>query len=138
MLGERFNHDFTHLDLDAPFPMDEILEGLEERPNIGGDRARFVKDIRPGETMLAYAERMASKLSGHLTCEGAPEAVADFMQAWLEGGGCDGFIMQTLQMPVELEIFVDQVVPILQRRGVFRRDYRGSTLRSHLGLETPV
>jgi alkanesulfonate monooxygenase SsuD/methylene tetrahydromethanopterin reductase-like flavin-dependent oxidoreductase (luciferase family) len=60
------------------------------------------------------------------------------MQAWLEGGGCDGFIMQTLQMPAELEIFVDQVVPILQRRGLFRRDYRGSTLRSHLGLETPV
>jgi alkanesulfonate monooxygenase SsuD/methylene tetrahydromethanopterin reductase-like flavin-dependent oxidoreductase (luciferase family) len=134
MLGERFNHDFADLDLDAPFPIDEILDGLEERPNIGGDRARFVKEIRPGETMLAYAERMASKLSGHLTCEGTPEAVADFMQAWLEGGGCDGFIMQTLQMPVELGIFVDQVVPILQRRGLYRRDYRGSTLRSHLGL----
>ncbi len=56
------------------------------------------------------------------------------MQVWLQSGGCDGFIMQALQIPVELELFVDQVVPILQRRGLQRTDYRGSTLREHLGL----
>jgi len=134
MLGERFNFDFTDYDLARPFPLDDILDGLEDRPMIGGDRARFVKEIQPGDTIAAYAERMASKLSGHLTCEGSPEDIADFMQAWLQGGACDGFIMQALQIPVELELFVDQVVPVLQRRGLHRRDYEGSTLRGHLGL----
>lgn len=138
LLGERFNYDFTDYPFDQPFPLEDILPTLEDRPMIGGDRARFVKDIREGETVGAYAERMADKLSGHLTIEGTPEQVADFMQEWLQGGGCDGFVMQTLQMPVELEIFVDQVVPILQRRGLFRPDYAGDTFRSHLGLPTPV
>jgi len=135
MLGERFNFDFTDYDLNRPFPLDDIMDGLEDRPMIGGDRARFVKEVQPGDTVAAYAERMASKLSGHLTCEGSPEDIADFMQAWLQGGACDGFIMQALQIPVELELFVDQVVPVLQRRGLHRTDYAGSTLRGHLGLE---
>jgi alkanesulfonate monooxygenase SsuD/methylene tetrahydromethanopterin reductase-like flavin-dependent oxidoreductase (luciferase family) len=137
LLGERFNYDFTDFDLDRMFPLDEIMPTLEDRPMIGGDRARFVREIREGESVRAYADRMADKLSGHLTIEGTPEQVADFMQDWLRGGGCDGFIMQALQMPVELEVFVDQVVPILQKRGLFRTDYAGSTLRSHLGLEMP-
>jgi len=136
ILGERFNFDFTDYDLGQPFPLDQIMDGLEDRPMIGGDRARFVKEIQPGDTIGTYAERMANKLSGHLTCEGGPEAIADFMQAWLQAGACDGFIMQALQIPVELELFVDQVVPVLQRRGLFRTDYAGSTLRGHLGLET--
>jgi alkanesulfonate monooxygenase SsuD/methylene tetrahydromethanopterin reductase-like flavin-dependent oxidoreductase (luciferase family) len=137
LLGERFNFDFTAYDLNQPFPLDELLEGLEDRPMIGGDRARFVKEIQPGDTIESYAERMANKLSGHLTCEGSPEAIADFMQAWLEAGACDGFIMQALQIPVELALFVDQVVPVLQRRGLFRTDYEGATLRGHLGLDMP-
>ena len=138
MLGERFNFDFTDFDLSQPFPMEEILDGLEDRPMIGGDRVRFVKEIQPGETLGAYAERMVTKLSGHLTAEGSPEDIADFMQTWLQAGGCDGFIMQALQSPVELELFVDQVVPILQKRGLHRTDYRGSTLRDHLCLEKPA
>ena len=138
MLGERFNFNFTDYPLDRPFPLDDILDGLEDRPMIGGDRARFIKEIQPGDTIAVYAERMASKLSGHLTAEGDPEDIADFMQAWLQGGACDGFIMQALQIPVELELFVDQVVPVLQRRGLHRWDYSGATLRGHLGLEAPL
>jgi alkanesulfonate monooxygenase SsuD/methylene tetrahydromethanopterin reductase-like flavin-dependent oxidoreductase (luciferase family) len=138
MLGERFNFDFTDFDLNQPFPMDEILDGLEDRPMIGGDRARFMREIARGETVGDYAERMAGKLSGHLTVEGGPEDIADFMGTWLQEGGSDGFIMQALQSPVELELFVDQVVPILQKRGLHRRDYRGPTLRDHLGLEKPA
>ena len=134
MLGERFNFDFTAYPLDRPFPMEEILEHLEERPIIGGNRARFVEEIRPGETIAAYAERTARKISNHITVIGTPEDVADTMQVWLQSGGCDGFIMQALQIPIELALFVDEVVPILQRRGLQRTDYRGSTLREHLGL----
>ena len=134
MLGERFNFDFTDYALNQPFPMDEILEHLEERPIIGGARARFVQEIQAGETIAAYAERTARKLSNHITVIGTPDDVADAMQVWLQSGGCDGFIMQALQIPVELELFVDEVVPILQRRGLQRTDYRGSTLREHFGL----
>ena len=138
MLGERFNFDFTAYPLDQPFPMDEILEHLEERPMIGGDRSRFVKEVQPGETIAAYAERMARNISNHITAIGTPEEVADRMQAWLQAGACDGFIMQALQIPIELALFVDEVVPILQRRGLQRTDYRGSTLRDHLGLVGPA
>ena len=135
MLGERFNFDFTDFALDQPFPMDQILEHLEERPIIGGDRKRFVNEIQTGDTVATYAERAAAKLSNHVTAIGTPEEVADLMQAWLEGGACDGFIMQALQIPLELALFVDEVVPILQQRGLQRTDYRGSTLRDHLGLK---
>lgn len=138
MLAERFNIDFTDRPLDAPFPIEEIKATLEDRPIIGGARGRFLAEVREGETMAAYAERMTARVSGHLTKVGSPEQVADFMQDWLEGGGCDGFIVQALQIPVELEVFVDQVIPVLQRRGLFRRDYEGETLRSHLGLDPPV
>jgi alkanesulfonate monooxygenase SsuD/methylene tetrahydromethanopterin reductase-like flavin-dependent oxidoreductase (luciferase family) len=69
---------------------------------------------------------------------GGPEQVADFMQAWVEGGGCDGFIVQALRLPAEFDLFVQEVIPVLQRRGLFRRDYAGDTLRSHLGLPAPV
>lgn len=137
LLGERFNFDFTDYALDQPFPIEEILDGLEDRPMIGGLRERFVKEIRPEDTVATYAERMASQITGHLTAEGGPEAIADFMQAWLESGACDGFIMQALQIPIELALFVDQVVPVLQRRGVLRTDYAGATLRGHLGLRAP-
>ncbi|MDR3475108.1 MAG: LLM class flavin-dependent oxidoreductase [Devosia sp.] len=138
MLGERFNIDFTDRPLDAPFPLDEIRATLEERPNIGGGRARFLAEVRPGETMAAYAARMVAKPTGHLNAVGGPEQVADFMQTWFEAGGCDGFIVQALRIPAEFELFVDAVIPVLQRRGLFRRDYAGATLRGHLGLDAPV
>lgn len=134
LLSEQFNFDFTHIAFDRPFPLEEILPTLEDRPMIGGTRERFVKDIRPGETVGDYAERMASRITGHLSAEGGPEDIADFMESWLRRGACDGFIMQALQIPVELEAFVDQVVPLLQKRGVLRTDYRGATLRGHLGM----
>jgi alkanesulfonate monooxygenase SsuD/methylene tetrahydromethanopterin reductase-like flavin-dependent oxidoreductase (luciferase family) len=134
MLGERFNIDFQDRDLNAPFPLEEIRAVIDDRPNVGGPRSRNLADLREGETMAAYAERMTAPVSRHASVIGGPEAVADFMQAWVEGGACDGFIVQALQLPVEFALFVDEVVPILQRRGLFRRDYAGATLRDHLGL----
>jgi alkanesulfonate monooxygenase SsuD/methylene tetrahydromethanopterin reductase-like flavin-dependent oxidoreductase (luciferase family) len=138
MLAERFNIDFEGRALDAPFPLAEIEATLEDRPNIGGGRARFLAEVREGETMAAYAARMTARPTGHLNVTGGPEQVADFMQGWFEAGGCDGFIVQALQIPVEFELFVDEVIPVLRRRGLFRRDYAGATLRAHLGLDPPV
>jgi hypothetical protein len=59
------------------------------------------------------------------------------MQAWLEGEACDGFNVMFHTVPEGLDDFVDLVVPELQRRGIFRREYEGTTLRDHLGLARP-
>jgi hypothetical protein len=56
------------------------------------------------------------------------------MHAWAEGGGCDGFVLAATHMPGPYEEFVRLVVPELQRRGVFRKEYTGTTLRENLGL----
>lgn len=75
---------------------------------------------------------------GHCTMVGTPEQIADKMQRWMEGGGADGFNLMPPTLPGSIEDFIDQVVPLLQARGLFRREYTGSTLRDHLGLTRPV
>ena len=73
----------------------------------------------------------------HGSFVGTPEQLADHMQLWLDEGACDGFNIMPAYFPAELDLFIDQAVPVLQRRGLFRTEYQGSTLRGHLGLETP-
>ena len=63
---------------------------------------------------------------------GTPEQLADHMQLWLETGACDGFNIMPAYFPAELDVFVEQAVPLLQRRCLFRTDYEGTTLREHL------
>jgi hypothetical protein len=64
--------------------------------------------------------------------------VADAIQEWFEAGAADGFNIMPPVLPSGLEAFVDQVVPILQERGLFRTEYTGRTLREHYGLERPA
>ena len=68
---------------------------------------------------------------------GAPATIADEMEQWLFEEGCDGFNIMFPYVPEGLEDFVDKVVPELQRRGLFRREYEGKTLRENLGLPRP-
>ena len=65
---------------------------------------------------------------------GTPKRVADEMQAWVEASACDGFVLAATHMPGTYEEFVRLVVPELQRRGVFRKEFTGTTLRENLGL----
>lgn len=74
---------------------------------------------------------------GHITCIGAVEQVADVMQTWIEERGCDGFTLFPHYLPGNAFAFFDMVVPELQRRGLFRTEYEGSTFRGHLGLPAP-
>jgi len=67
---------------------------------------------------------------------GSPETVADQIQQWFEGGAADGFILRVTR-PAEFALFRERVVPILQQRGLFRREYEHETLRGHLGLDLP-
>jgi alkanesulfonate monooxygenase SsuD/methylene tetrahydromethanopterin reductase-like flavin-dependent oxidoreductase (luciferase family) len=138
MLSERFNLDLSQYPADKPFPMADILPRLEARPNIGGDRARFLADVGETQTIADYCREMAARTySSHQYKAGSPEQIADHMGHWLTTGGCDGFILMPAQMPGEFQLFVDQVVPELQRRGLFRQDYEGPTLRDHLALARP-
>ncbi|WP_431284978.1 LLM class flavin-dependent oxidoreductase [Humitalea sp. 24SJ18S-53] len=99
-------------------------------------------------TMLAKARREAmtwrdlhnltGAARGHWVLAGTPVQIADTLEAWFRGGAADGFNILPPYFPGGFDDFVDQVVPILQARGLFRRDYSGTTLRDHLGLARPA
>ena len=98
----------------------------------------FAQNIvgRALETKLPFSELAASftGLPGGLEFTGSPEQLADLIAEWVTRGASDGFTLQPATMPEDLELFVDHVVPILQRRNLFRRAYEGNTLRDHLAL----
>lgn len=96
------------------------------------DRVRRM--VARGLTLREVAQAIASPKTFFI---GTPEQVADRMQSWFGSELCDGFMVSD-GLPGELGIFVDRVVPILQERGLFHRDYEGPTLRDNLGLERPA
>jgi alkanesulfonate monooxygenase SsuD/methylene tetrahydromethanopterin reductase-like flavin-dependent oxidoreductase (luciferase family) len=74
---------------------------------------------------------------GHLLTIGTPAQIADVMEHWFRDGAADGFNVMPAWLPGSLEDFVDMVIPELQRRGLFRTEYEGKTLRENLGLPKP-
>ena len=74
---------------------------------------------------------------GALPLRGTPAQVADVMQEWFEGGACDGFTLAFSHLPGGLDDVCRLLVPELQRRGLFRTEYGGTTLRDNLGLARP-
>jgi len=74
---------------------------------------------------------------GHRIIVGTPEFIADDIETWFRAGAADGFNLMPDVLPTGLEVFVDTVVPLLQKRGLFRRGYQGKTLRDHFGLPRP-
>ena len=134
MLSEFLEADLSDVALDKPFPLDR----LPEQPK--GSKALFevlTDFVRQGHTVGELIRLYAEKQTGN-GIKGTPAQIADFMQEWFEGGAADGFILLMPTLPSALKDFVRLVVPELQRRGLFRHDYEGSTLRSHLGLQEPT
>ena len=74
---------------------------------------------------------------GHFVTMGTPEQIADLMEDWFHDGAADGFNLMPPVLPPMLDLFVEEVVPLLQRRGLFRTGYQGAILRNHYGLPRP-
>ncbi|MFJ1251237.1 LLM class flavin-dependent oxidoreductase [Cupriavidus sp. CuC1] len=91
---------------------------------------------RHGYTVRELIRELAGG-GGHRVIVGTPEQIADDIEHWFRHGAADGFNLMPDALPDGLQDFVDGVVPILQRRGIFRTEYEGSTLREHLGLARP-
>jgi alkanesulfonate monooxygenase SsuD/methylene tetrahydromethanopterin reductase-like flavin-dependent oxidoreductase (luciferase family) len=136
-LSLRFGgHDFSHLPLDKPlvpedFPDPRDNEAARSRTEV---IVGFVRQEQP--TLRQLLAKLAGA-RGHFTFEGTPEQVADLMEDWVSDGAADGFNLMPPVLPEMLDVFVAEVIPLLQRRGLFRTAYEGHTLRAHLGLSRP-
>jgi FMN-dependent oxidoreductase (nitrilotriacetate monooxygenase family) len=125
------NHDFTQYDLATPFA--EIGEGLSREnfqfatDSINAQAQKYDWTLR--EVALRYTTPKGEWV-------GTPEQVADRMQQWWDAEVTDGFLLLDVT-PGGIERFVEQVVPLLQERGVFKREYASETLRGHFGLDVP-
>ena len=75
---------------------------------------------------------------GHYVMAGTPEQVADLIEDWFIDGAADGFNIMPPLLPAQLDVFNAEVIPLLQRRGLFRTEYTGTTLREHYGLPWPA
>ncbi len=129
-LSISLGHDASKFDPDGPLP--EIPESNASKS--GRDRA-----IALAKRENLTVRQLAQRLGGYsgLCILGTPERIADEMEEWLKTRGSDGFNLMFPYLPEGLDDFVDRVVPILQRRGLFRAEYEGATLRENLGLKRP-
>ncbi|MFF3518084.1 LLM class flavin-dependent oxidoreductase [Streptomyces sp. NPDC002573] len=133
-LSGMLGTDLTGLPLDGPLPE------LPEERDINGNKSRFtlVAELarRDGLTLRELIARLGGG-RGHRVYAGTPEQIADEIEEWFTEGAADGFNIMPPHLPGGLEDFVDHVVPILQRRGLFRTEYTGRTLRENYGLARP-
>lgn len=127
------------IDLSA-YPLDGPLPKLDaEASNAVKSRFKLVQEMAERDNMtIRELYKYVAGSRGHHIFVGTPEQLADKMQEWVDTKACDGFNIMPPLLPEGIEVFVDQVVPILQERGVFRKEYEGTTLREHFGLEKPV
>ena len=127
--------DLSGHDLDGPFPRELIRQ---EGDRAESSRFKLVVDLldREALTIRQLVHRLAGA-RGHWVEAGTPEQIADKLQTWFETGAADGFNLMPPWFTGGLDAFIDEVVPILRRRGLFREEYEGSTLREHFGLDRP-
>jgi alkanesulfonate monooxygenase len=130
-LSIALGHDASRFDPDG------LLPDIPETNDSQSARQRVV-DLAKRDRLTV--RQLAARLGGYggLKFVGTPTRIADQMEQWLSEEACDGFNVMFPFLPAGLDDFVDQVVPELQRRGIFRREYEGATLRDNLGLPRPA
>jgi FMN-dependent oxidoreductase (nitrilotriacetate monooxygenase family) len=132
LLSELLNYDFARHDLDDVVTGEMMAASSGVRGLALGVRRHLGREV----TVRDLAAHRATLLQGPRFV-GTAAAVADQMEEWLTAGACDGFVLAATHLPGAFEDVVRMVVPVLQRRGLFRREYTGPTLRDHLGLARP-
>jgi alkanesulfonate monooxygenase SsuD/methylene tetrahydromethanopterin reductase-like flavin-dependent oxidoreductase (luciferase family) len=131
-LSKMLAHDLKGLPIDGPVPevADEVLGSTSSRRYV-------VEMIRRERLTIRQTYERVLPSTGSPLFKGTASQVADEMMDWVADRACDGFTVMPPVAPSGLRDFVDLVVPELQRRGAFRKDYETTTLRGHLGLPTP-
>lgn len=129
-LSIALGHDASGFDPDAPLPA---------VPETNASKTGRAQVLKLAEEEGLTVRQLAQRYGGYsgLAFVGTAETVADEMQAWLDGEGSDGFNVVFPYLPQGLDDVVERLVPALQRRGLFRTEYEGETLRDHLGLPRP-
>jgi FMN-dependent oxidoreductase (nitrilotriacetate monooxygenase family) len=128
---------YTGVDLSG-YSLDDVAPPLPTNTELNKSRLKLVSDLAARGLTLRQLYLSLATARGHRTVIGTPEQIADAIIEWFANGAADGFNIMPPVLPVALTDFVDQVVPILQKRGLYRTEYEGSTLRENLGLERPV
>jgi alkanesulfonate monooxygenase SsuD/methylene tetrahydromethanopterin reductase-like flavin-dependent oxidoreductase (luciferase family) len=136
-LSSRFGGtDFSHLPLDKPlspedFPDPSTVESARSRTEV------IVGVVRKEKPTLRQLLSKMAAARGHYVFAGTPEQVAELIEDWFYDGVADGINLMPPVLPKMLDVFIDEVVPLLQKKGIFRTSYQGDTLREHYGLERP-
>jgi FMN-dependent oxidoreductase (nitrilotriacetate monooxygenase family) len=134
-LSRVFELEPSDFELDAALPAKVLarpaLEGSQSRADLIIDLA-----VRENLTVRQILSRLGGG-RGHFEFIGTPDQVADTIIEWFEGGAADGFNIMAPALPGGLEAFIEHVLPILRGKGLFREEYRGTTLREHYGLGVP-
>ena len=135
-LAKTLRVDPDDLPLDRELPAD-----LPSEDEIEGAKSRYTLIVNLARRERLTVRQLIGRLGGgrgHRTFSGTPVQVADAIQDWYDQGAADGFNIMPAVLPSGLEDFVDDVVPILVERGLFRSEYEGTTLREHYGLARPA
>src|ERR1700719_3232247 len=127
-LSIALGHDASRFDPDKPLPADI--------PESNASKSARQRVVEMAEREKLTVRQLAQRVGGFsgLAMVGTPQTIADEMEEWLLTEGSDGFTVMFPYLPGGLEDFVNQVIPELQRRNLFRREYEGATLRENLGL----
>ena len=128
--------DLRDLSLDEPIPPERLPQTSNRTKSYFDNMLAAMQEQNLTVRQLYLA--CAASRGGMNAIAGSAATVADRMEEWFRAGAADGFMVRVSHLPGGLDDFTSLVVPELQRRGLFRTEYEGSTLRNHLGLRRPA
>lgn len=134
LLAEALNYDFASKDLDEPLTTEE----LKSMQGILGIRDGVLKNSGKSNPSARDFVTFSGRGQVQDAMVGGPKEIADRLEETFVERGCDGFVIAATYVPGSYADFVQHVVPELQRRGLFQKEYRGKTLRENLGLKRPA
>ena len=133
LLSEALNFDFATKGMDEPFSDREIAD----MSGLLGIRDRVLRASGKKNPTAREFIHFSGRGRVHDPVVGGPKEIVDRLEQWFVERACDGFVVSATHVPGAYEDFVSFVVPELQRRGLFRKDFAGTTLRDNLGLPIP-